>query len=238
MSRAQTIGFLKKSAAETCWRRRAATEMRSTGTEPPSAGSRAQRSNKVRVNTPNLNLKETISGLKGHWNTPLCRPDSEFSHSHYADIYTREKLAAEIRLPEDTIKVPSSSFSTIRDVWWLVCWLCVLWRSGFQTDALNGGGRPSWRAAKVSVLNPTWAPGADRREGRCHLHSFDILCTHAPPAGLQEEREAPGEGCSSRQVRMDWAKPAKTSWWHIWADDLPKSSSLTALMSIPFHLGW
>lgn len=228
MSRAQTIGFLKKSAAETCWRRRAATEMRSTGTEPPSAGSRARRSNKVRVNTPNLDRKETISGLKGHWNTPLCRPDSEFSHSHYADIYTREKLAAEIRLPEDTIKVPSSSLSTIRDVWWLVCWLCVLWRSGFQTDALNGGGRPSWRAAKVSVLNPTWAPGADRREGRCHLHSGPIIIWQSVYT-RSTCRPSGGERGSRRRLLFStgedglWAKPAKTSWWHIWADDLPKS---------------
>uniref|UniRef100_A0A8C2ZRD3 Paired box 4 n=1 Tax=Cyclopterus lumpus TaxID=8103 RepID=A0A8C2ZRD3_CYCLU len=32
-------------------------------------------------------------------------PGSEFSHSLYADLYTREKLAAAIKLPEDTIKV-------------------------------------------------------------------------------------------------------------------------------------
>lgn len=30
---------------------------------------------------------------------------AEFTQSHYADMFTREKLASEIQLPEDTIKV-------------------------------------------------------------------------------------------------------------------------------------
>lgn len=34
-------------------------------------------------------------------------------------------------------------------------------------------------------------------------HYYLTNCARGSPAGLQEEREAPGEGCSSRQVRMD-----------------------------------
>lgn len=36
------------------------------------------------------------------------------------------------------------------------------------------------------------------------LHShLSLTCMCTPPAGLQEEKEAPGDGCCSQQVRLD-----------------------------------
>lgn len=40
-----------------------------------------------------------------HFVRHFCLPMSEFAHHQYADMYTRERLSAEIKLPEDTIKV-------------------------------------------------------------------------------------------------------------------------------------
>lgn len=75
-----------------------------TETAPPSPRSRAQRWSEVE---PGKCLNPTKYRSARSLTCTSLPLESEFSQSQYADMYTREKLSAQTRLPEDTIKVDS-----------------------------------------------------------------------------------------------------------------------------------
>ncbi|XP_061618419.1 paired box protein Pax-4 [Phyllopteryx taeniolatus] len=66
--------------------------------------------------------------------------EEEFSHSQYADVYTREKLSARIRLPEETIKV---WFSNRR----------AKWRREFQLTAVHPGVREGIQTPQMTTAS-------------------------------------------------------------------------------------
>ncbi|XP_061524220.1 paired box protein Pax-4 isoform X3 [Phycodurus eques] len=102
--------------------------------------------------------------------------EEEFSHSQYADVYTREKLSARIRLPEETIKV---WFSNRR----------AKWRREFQLTVVHPGVQDG-----IQTPQMTTAPHYSASRG------FPNGCTGCPrftsstpktPGHVTQERTCP-----------------------------------------------
>lgn len=139
----------RKWVRERCWREQTVRSRKlrapSTAIAQPSLQSRAEHLSKV---TKEQTHNRTALPPPCSAASPLSPPQAEFSRSQYADMYTREKLSAQIKLPEETIKVNSASSSVMEvlvldhHLWF--CWqLCFSPRCGSPTEGPSGGGRPS-----------------------------------------------------------------------------------------------
>uniref|UniRef100_A0A3Q3VU34 Paired box 4 n=1 Tax=Mola mola TaxID=94237 RepID=A0A3Q3VU34_MOLML len=118
-----------------------------TETAPPSPRSRAQRWSEVE---PGKCLNPTKYHSARSLTCTSLPLESEFSQSQYADMYTREKLSAQTRLPEDTIKV---WFSNRRAKWRREAKL----RNNVQSECVDVGAcLPDHRLGLV--LEHVWVP--------------------------------------------------------------------------------
>ncbi|XP_029318367.1 LOW QUALITY PROTEIN: paired box protein Pax-4 [Cottoperca gobio] len=136
--------------------------------------------------------------------------EQEFSHSHYADMYTREKLSAQIKLPEDTIKV---WFSNRRAKW--------------RREAKHRSGTQNLQKQRDFVpVNPTIPHSFTSQQGM----KKDLAKTQAGLSGVycENSNASPPYDTVSRKLQNGYFFPTETGMRH--------SEHLTSISAPPSFL--